>query len=179
MSLDGYILKDSDWLPEGCQSIESGYAFRQFRDSVSCVVITGMYHAVLQASDMWPFGDKMCYILTPQSFSIPPNVKADLIITPENNGCDYINAVEQLRKGTNGDIWLAGDQNIITLFVEHGLIDEITLNIFPVTFGVGLPMFDNDKQIQGWTLQNHTVYSNGVVQLQYTADHICGDLKED
>ena len=180
MSLDGYVSKTGDcidWLPEGSQPIESGYDLRQFRDSVNCVVITGIYYAALQASDIWPFGDKMCYILTPRSFNLAPDIKADLIITPEDNQQDYIKAVEQLRERINGDIWLAGDQGIITQFMSQGLIDEITQNVLPVTLGVGLPMIGNDKQIQDWTLQNHTIYSNGVVQLQYTADRICGDLQ--
>lgn len=179
MSLDGYVPKAgdyTDWLPEGSQPIESGYDFHQFRDSVSCAVMSGIYHATLQASDIWPLGDKMCYILTPRSFNLAPDVKADFIIT-DDNGYDYKKVVDQLRERTDGDIWLAGDQGIITRFMSQGLIDEIILNILPVTFGVGLPMFGNDKQIQDWTLQNHTIYSNGVVQLHYTADRICGCLE--
>ena len=176
MSLDGYIAKTgnyTDWLPEVSQPIENGYDFKQFRDSVSCVVITGIYHAALQASDIWPFGDKMCYILTSRSLSLSPDIKADLIITPEDNGRDYINAVDQLRERTGGDIWLAGDQSIITHFMAQGLIDEITVNVLPVTLGVGLPMFGSNKQIQGWTLRNHTIFNNGVIQVQYTAAHFC------
>ena len=182
MSLDGYIAKTgnyTDWLPEVSQPIENGYNFKQFRDSVSCVVITGIYHAALQASDIWPFGDKMCYILTSRSLSLSPDIKADLIITPEDNGHDYINAVDQLREKADGDIWLAGDQGIITRFMAQGLIDEITVNILPVTLGVGLPMFGNDKQIQDWTLNNHAIYSNGVIQLQYTAARICKGFQND
>lgn len=173
MSLDGYVPKTGDytnWLPENSQPSESGYGFRQFRDSVSCAVISGIYHATLQASDIWPFGEKMCYILTPRSLRLTPDMKADLIITPEDNGQCYINVVEQLRERTDGDIWLAGDQGMITRFMAQGLIDEITLNVIPVSLGVGLPMFGNNKQIQGWTLKYHKIYSNGVAQLQYTAD---------
>ena len=180
MSLDGYIPKTGDytaWLPEVSQPIENGYDFQQFRDSVSCVVITGIYHAALQASDIWPFGDKMCYILTSRSFNLPPDIKADLILTPADNGGDYINAVDQLRERTGGDIWLAGDQGIITRFMAQGRIDEITVNVLPVTLGVGLPMFGSNKQIQDWTLRNHTIYSNGVIQLQYTAARFCDRLQ--
>lgn len=180
LSLDGYVPKTGDytnWLPEGSQPIESDYNFQKFLDSVSCAVITGIYHAALQASDVWPFGDKMCYILTPRSFNLDPDIKAELIITPENSGQEYIKAVNQVRERTDGDIWLAGDQGIITRFMSQVLIDEIILNVLPVTFGVGLPMFSNVKQIQDWTLQNHTIYSNGVVQLHYTADRICGCLE--
>lgn len=181
ISLDGYVLKDrdyADWLPKESQPIKGGYGFNQFRDSVNCAVITGMYYATLQAADVWPFGDKMCYILTSRSFNLAPDIKADLIITTEDNGHDYIKAVNQLRERTDGDIWLAGDQGTITRFMSQGLIDEITLNVLPVTLGVGLPMFGNDKQVQDWTLQNHTIYSNGVVQLKYAADRICASLQE-
>lgn len=174
MSLDGYVPKTgehNDWLPEGSQPIESGYGFHQFRDSASCAVMSGIYHATLQASDVWPFGDKMCYILTPRSFNLAPDVKADFIIT-DDNSYDYKKIVDQLREKTDGDIWLAGDQGIIARFMLQRLIDEITINILPVTLGVGVPMFGNDKQIQDWTLQNNTIYSNGVVQLQYTANRI-------
>lgn len=173
MSLDGYVPKAgdyTDWLPEGSQPIESGYDFHQFRDSVSCAVISGIHYATLQASDIWPFGEKMCYILTPRTLSLTPDKNADVIITPEDNRQCNINAVEQLRERTGGDIWLAGDQGIIIRFMEQGLIDEITVNIIPVILGVGLPMFGNNKQKQGWTLKNQTIYSNGVVQLQYTVN---------
>lgn len=179
MSLDGYVLKTedyTDWLPKDKPPIEGGYGFYQFRDSVSCAVMSGIYHAALQASDVWPFGDKMCYILTPRSFKLASDVKADFIIT-DDNGYDYKKVVDQLRERTDGDIWLAGDQSTIARFMSQRLIDEIILNILPVTFGVGLPMFSNEKQIHDWTLQNHIIYSNGVVQLQYTADRICGGVQ--
>ncbi|MDL2257103.1 dihydrofolate reductase family protein [Bacteroidales bacterium OttesenSCG-928-I14] len=170
LSLDGYVLKtDSDYLLEYNHPEGEDYGFKRFLDSVECVVMNGIYYATQQACDHWPAGNKPCHIITPSYFKVAPETHADLILFHPENSSGFTDAIDSLRKKVKGDIWLAGDTDLISEFMEHGLIDEITLNVVPITIGNGNQLFNRNKHERYWTLQHHTPYSNGVIQLKYTA----------
>lgn len=166
ISLDGYIVqveKDAFRFPEGFGSGIEGHGLREFRDSVSCTVITGMYYASLQGADVWPFGDKMCYIMAPSNFRLVPGIRAEVIEAQDN-----ITALAQIQSEVNGDIWLAGDHDFITQCLNCGLIDEITLNILPFTIGQGTSFFSYNNQARVWNLITHQTYGNGIIRAKYT-----------
>lgn len=97
--------------------------------------------------------------------------KTKFIHTHRDNGGSIIEIIKTLRAEASGDIWLAGDREIISLCLDYRLIDEITLNIIPVTLGSGTPLFNRHKTELDWTLLDYHKFINGVVQLKYAVEH--------
>ena len=51
--------------------------------------------------------------------------------------------VEALKSREGRDIWLYGGAELITEFVNRGLVDEYRLSVHPVLLGRGKPLFNN------------------------------------
>ena len=56
--------------------------------------------------------------------------------------------------------------------MERGLIDEMTLNVVPITLGNGYSLFARNSSELAWTFGHCNRYDNGVVQTRYTANGI-------
>lgn len=71
-------------------------------------------------------------------------------------------------KGKPGkDIWLYGGAELITSFVNLGLVDEYRLSVHPIVLGAGKPLFVNlTGRVELELVKVHT-YQSGVVQLIY------------
>lgn len=135
-----------------------------FLRSVDNVAISGIHYAALQGSDLWPFGSKKCYILSPYDIAAPAG--AEIILCGEK---DPAGAVEALRESVGGDIWLAGDTRTVARFLGAGLIDEVVLNILPVTLGRGTAFFGQSDRVAYWKLSEHQIFEGGIIQARYTA----------
>lgn len=80
---------------------------------------------------------------------------------------NILEEVNKLKNKNGKDIWLYGGANIITTFIELGLIDELRLSLHPVVLGEGKPLFFDIKQRLNLKLVNTRTFSSGVVQLIY------------
>lgn len=94
-------------------------------------------------------------------------------LTGGDEGIRYINTnipeeMQKLRAQNGKDIWLFGGSNLITSFMNFGLIDEFRLSVHPVVLGKGKPLFvDIDKRLN-LKLIDAKVFASGVVQLIYS-----------
>ena len=52
-------------------------------------------------------------------------------------GGDVLNEVSTLKQHIDGDIVIAGSFQLVRTLIEHDLVDELRLKIFPVALGVG------------------------------------------
>ncbi len=75
--------------------------------------------------------------------------------------------ISKLKEESGKDIWLFGGANLITTFMNLGLIDEYRLSVHPVILGTGKPLFVDIKQRQELKLVDTRRFSSGVVQLCY------------
>ncbi|WP_342388818.1 dihydrofolate reductase family protein [Salinicoccus bachuensis] len=75
--------------------------------------------------------------------------------------------VEALKSRDGKDLWLYGGAELITEFVNRGLVDEYRLSIHPVVLGKGKPLFSNIEGRLNLALQEVNRYQSGVVQLVY------------
>ncbi len=75
--------------------------------------------------------------------------------------------VEALKSRGGRDIWLYGGAELITEFVNQGLVDEYRLSIHPVLLGRGKPLFNNIEGRLNLELKKVNRYQSGVVQLTY------------
>lgn len=80
---------------------------------------------------------------------------------------NIVKEVNKLKKQPGKDIWLYGGANLITTFVNLGLVDEFRLSVHPVILGEGKPMFIDIKQRLNLKMVQAKTFSSGVVQLIY------------
>ncbi len=76
-------------------------------------------------------------------------------------------ALEILAKGSPTQLLIAGGTGANTAALETGLVDEIILDIEPILFGNGLPLFKLADYTQRLELINLIRYGNSGVQLHY------------
>ena len=76
--------------------------------------------------------------------------------------------VEKIKKEKGKDIWLFGGAGLTTSLMNLGLIDELSLAVYPVLLGGGKPLFSNIKDRINLTLLDTKTYSTGVVSLTYS-----------
>ncbi|MEH7246067.1 dihydrofolate reductase family protein [Neobacillus niacini] len=75
--------------------------------------------------------------------------------------------VNKLKNKPGRDIWLYGGANLITSFINFGLVDEFRLSVHPVILGEGKPLFIDIQERLNLKLVNTRSFSSGVVQLIY------------
>ncbi|QOS80444.1 dihydrofolate reductase [Paenibacillus sp. JNUCC31] len=92
-----------------------------------------------------------------------------------DNKAIYINdniteEVIKLKNKPGKDIWLYGGANLITTFINLGLVDEFRLSIHPVILGEGKPLFIDVKQRINLKTVHTRTFTSGVVQVIYQLD---------
>lgn len=80
---------------------------------------------------------------------------------------NLLEEVTKLKSKPGKDIWLYGGADLITTFINLGLIDEFRLSVHPVVLGEGKPLFIDIKHRMYLKLTDTRTYSSGVVQLTY------------
>lgn len=88
---------------------------------------------------------------------------ADVTLIGENIE-EEVNAI---RNRPGKDIWLYGGSNLITTFMNLGLVDELRLSVHPILLGEGKPLFIDLKERAKLVLVKTNTYPSGVVQLIY------------
>ena len=76
--------------------------------------------------------------------------------------------VEKIKKEKGKDIWLFGGAGLTTSLLNLGVIDELSLAVYPVLLGGGKPLFSNIKDRIDLTLLDTKTYAIGVVSLTYS-----------
>lgn len=77
--------------------------------------------------------------------------------------------VNEIKDQPGKNIWLYGGANLITNFINEGLVDTYLLAIFPVILGSGKPLFSNIKNRVGLTLNYVDTSASGVMLVSYDA----------
>ncbi|MDW7732869.1 MAG: dihydrofolate reductase family protein [Methanolobus sp.] len=158
-SLDGYIARPDgsvDWL-----FTDGDYGYQEFYDSIDIVLMgRKTYEQVLEFGD-YPYSDKKSFVFIRKD--ITPSDKNASFVSK-----DIVGFTESLLKAGNSDIWLVGGSEIIKIFLEHDLIDDIIVSIHPIILGEGIPLFKHIKKEIHMELVNHVSFESGLVQLHYS-----------
>ncbi len=75
--------------------------------------------------------------------------------------------VAKLRAEHGKHIWLAGGGELISSFLQAGLVDEVALGVQPVLLGEGISLFPSNFPQTNLRLTSSKSYSSGVVMLNY------------
>lgn len=80
---------------------------------------------------------------------------------------DIASYANELKRETDGDIWLCGGAELATPLLEAGLIDKVVVKLNPVVFGSGVPLFGALENYVTLSLEHTKTYKCGIVFLSY------------
>jgi dihydrofolate reductase len=78
-----------------------------------------------------------------------------------------VEEVTKLRQEQDGDIVVHGSAQLVQTLVEHDLVDELRLMVFPVVLGSGKRLFGETSDKKALRLVDSKVVGDGVSILTY------------
>jgi dihydrofolate reductase len=76
---------------------------------------------------------------------------------------DVVDAIKQLKGGDGPDLQVHGSGELIQTLLEHDLVDEFWLKIFPVVLGTGKRLFGNGTISAAFSLLDSKTSPSGVI----------------
>lgn len=80
---------------------------------------------------------------------------------------DPVDEVTRLRDHVAGNLLVAGSASLVHLLVQHGLVDELRLMVFPIVLGSGKRLFGDVTEAPVYTLDDVHQVGGGIVALVY------------
>lgn len=159
-SLDGYIAgKDDniDWL-----FTDQDYGYKEFYASIDTALMgRKSYEQIIKMEGGNFIPDKDVYIFS-KTIDKPVYDNYEVIKT------DMIDFTRSLLRKPGEDIWLVGGGEIIKVFLENNLIDEIIVSIHPTLIGSGIPLFPAGNYFVNLEVIDCIKFNSGLVQLKYS-----------
>ncbi len=110
-----------------------------------------------------PFGDMMN---APAKYVVTKTLEKPIWRNTTIIRDDVIEAVRKLKAQTGGTILVDGSTKLVPLLLEHDLVDELHLLVYPLTLGGGKGIFPAGTP-RKFELLEATPSPTGVVSLQY------------
>lgn len=82
---------------------------------------------------------------------------------------DVVEEVTKLKQTVGGDIVIHGSGQLVQALLEHDLIDELRLMVFPVVLGAGKRLFGDTSDKKRLQLTDSTTVGDGILILTYAA----------
>jgi dihydrofolate reductase len=80
---------------------------------------------------------------------------------------NVLNEVSKLRQELNGDIVVPASFQLVHLLMEHDLVDQLRLKIFPVVLGAGERLFGQTSDKKPMRLLDTQTIEGGIAYLTY------------
>lgn len=94
-----------------------------------------------ESDEAWPY-DMPCFVFTHRDLApVAPTV--ELVATDVAESAQRI-----VEAAGEGDVWVVGGGDLAAQFAEAGHLDEVILNLAPVTLGAGRPLFPRRRDLQ-------------------------------
>src|SRR5256714_1814264 len=120
-------------------------------------------------ADAWPsregeFADKFN--------NMPKYVVSSTLDEPEWNNStvlkgDVAEEVAKLREEVDGEISVPGSAQLVQTLIEHDLVDELRLMVYPIVLGSGKRLFGETSDKKTLRLADSKVVGDGVAPLVY------------
>jgi dihydrofolate reductase len=99
--------------------------------------------------------------------SMPKVVVSATLTDPEWNNTtvlagDVAQGVAKLKEATAGPVLVHGSATLVHTLLDHDLVDELRLMVFPLSIGAGLRVFPETHKKTPWRLVETTPYPTGV-----------------
>ncbi|KKG08651.1 dihydrofolate reductase family protein [Methanosarcina sp. 2.H.A.1B.4] len=163
-SLDGFIARENgsiDWLTEYESSPETDYGYSEFYASIGTVLMgRKTYEQVLGFGD-WPYGEKKTYVFTRQKEPLRREKNVEFV------SGDVGEFLRRLKENTDEDIWLVGGSQLIKVFLEENLVQDLIVFVVPIILGSGIPLFDRIGKEVRLKMIDTKRYESGLVSVEY------------
>lgn len=145
-SLDGFIATEDhtlDWLLSRTAGTDGPLDYEAFIADIGALCMGAntyrWMHRELHDDDgaptqPWPY-TRPCTVFTHQELPTWPDADVEFTADP----VEMVHARLGTRAG-DGAIWVVGGGDLAGQFLDHGLLDEVVVNIAPVTLGSGRPL---------------------------------------
>lgn len=80
---------------------------------------------------------------------------------------DVVEETDKLKQRPGKDILVFGSGDLVNMLMEHNLVDELRLMVFPIVLGSGKRLFEGGREPKGLRLLGSKTFSTGVVYLTY------------
>jgi dihydrofolate reductase len=177
VSLDG-VVQD----PDGAEGFELGGWFREFGGEDLAAWNQVALEEALRA-EAWLLGRRSYEFfgerwqprsgeLADRLNSIPKYVVSSTLENPEWNNStvlkgDVVTEVAKLKQALDGEIVMPASYQLGRTLMEHGLVDELRLVVFPVVLGAGERLFAETGHKQPMRLVDATTIGAGLAVLTY------------
>ena len=145
------------------------FKFDETRDSEALLLGRVTYQAFAEA---WPsvpgeFGDMFN--------SLPKYVVSSTLDKLEWNNShllkgDVVNEVSKLKERLKGELVVHGSATLVQTLLEHGLVDELRLMVYPVILGSGKRLFGEMSDKKNLRLTESRTVGDGILILIYKVD---------
>ena len=165
-SLDSFIADENgniDWLFS-----DADYGYTEFYNSIDTILVGRKTYEQSLTFEEYPYKGKKVYVFT---HNAKEKKKKNKKTTSDVEYIDkdipeFVRSLIQ-QPFSNGDIWLLGGGEILSLFLNAELVDEIILSVHPIILGKGIPLFKNIKKSVKLRLLESIPFESGLVQLRY------------
>jgi dihydrofolate reductase len=104
--------------------------------------------------------------------NMPKYVVSSTLSEPEWNNStvlkgDVAAEVEKLKQQYDGDIVVHGSAQLVQYLIEHDLVDELRVMVYPVVLGSGKRLFGETSDKKPLRLADSKVVGDGVIILTY------------
>src|SRR5829696_6619988 len=104
--------------------------------------------------------------------SLPKYVVSSTLEDPDWNNStvlkgDVVDEVSKLKQELNGEIVVLGSPQLARTLMEHGLVDELGLMIYPVVLGAGARLFGETSDKKPMRLVDTQTVGDGIALLTY------------
>jgi dihydrofolate reductase len=83
---------------------------------------------------------------------------------------DVVNEVSKLKQELDGDIVVYASTQLVHTLMEHDLVDELRLMVYPVVLGAGERLFGETSDKKPMRLINTQTVGDGLAFLTYQPD---------
>jgi dihydrofolate reductase len=151
----------TNWVSEFPGEEHFAYKYEEIVEAETLLIGRVTYESFAGAWPTYegPFADKMN--------SMPKVVVSTTLSGPEwaNTSVipgDAVAGIGALKSGEGGPILVAGSCTLVHTLLEHDLVDELRLMVFPISIGAGLRVFPDDRRKVRWELMSTRSFPNGV-----------------
>lgn len=169
-SLDGFIADSKNSLDWLFQFPEPGEEYNEFAAGLGAIAMGSttyewmLQHVVGPEADRpqpWPW-NQTAWIFT--SRALPGVPGADIRFVQG----DVVPVHAEMSRAANGrNIWVVGGGDLAGQFHDAGLLDEIVVQVAPVTLGGGAPLLPRRIASPPMLLKNTRVIGGAMVELHY------------
>ncbi len=169
VSLDGVMEAPNEW-SLNCWSEDQGqFKFAELAASDALLLGRVTYEGFAAA---WPHMTEQAGAYADMMNSYPKYVVSSTLTELEWNNSHRLNQniaqeVEALKQQPGKDIIVFGSAELIQTLMQHDLIDEYRLLIYPIVVGKGKHLFALESAGKGMKLVESKIFTSGVAALTY------------